>query len=374
MLSSPRSRPPRVLLLTSIFPPQAGGASSVGQAQWNALADPGRCERLIVLTARCAGRPRTERQGLRWILRWLPAREGGSLLRRGFAALATFGGLAVWLPWLVRIHRIDIVHVHLSRYSRFPFAPLLIVLRRLGGVRIVGDASDRFISVRWLSWLCHAVVCNCEGVRDHVRRGFAGPLHLLRLPLDLPARAPEGATLARYGLRPKRYLLFVGWLTAFKGVRELVGAMSRLEGLPGVEALAIVGPLVDRSLREVMAREARVRYLGELPRAEVWDLMAGARLLALPSRSEGLPMVCLEALAVGTPALAPPGVPEFAAWGWPWVFEDLSAEGVASAIRETLIGNKPPPSYPLSEHRPERYGAGLEAVYREVAAQDRPER
>lgn len=49
---------------------------------------------------------------------------------------------------------------------------------------------------------------------------------------------------------------------------------------------------------------ASVDWIPELPRSDFIDQLARARILVMTSRWEGLPMVALEALAVGTPVMA----------------------------------------------------------------------
>jgi glycosyltransferase involved in cell wall biosynthesis len=78
--------------------------------------------------------------------------------------------------------------------------------------------------------------------------------------------------------------------------------------------LLIVGDGPERGALEVLAAELgvqdRVRFAGF--RKDVPDLLAASDFFVLPSRTEGLPLSVLEAMAHGLPSIATPvgGVPE----------------------------------------------------------------
>lgn len=99
--------------------------------------------------------------------------------------------------------------------------------------------------------------------------------------------------------------LFVGRLSAEKGLRTLLEAWKLLEGrIP----LRIIG---DGPLRaEVKACETGndgpgITFLGQLQSAAVFKEMKRARFLVFPSEwYEGLPLVIVEAFACGVPVLA----------------------------------------------------------------------
>lgn len=105
------------------------------------------------------------------------------------------------------------------------------------------------------------------------------------------------------GTRAGGYALFVGRLTAVKGVQTLLDAWRGLgERIP----LKIVG---DGELRETVQSAARaqpeIEWLGQLGRERVQQLMREAYALIFPSVwYEPFGLVVLEALAAGLPVIA----------------------------------------------------------------------
>jgi glycosyltransferase involved in cell wall biosynthesis len=91
-------------------------------------------------------------------------------------------------------------------------------------------------------------------------------------------------------------VLFVGRPTPEKGLNLLIDAWrsARPEGL-SLEVIGATGVPVERA-------DESIRFLGEIPSAEVRERMLSARALTLPSQwPEGQPLVMIEALAAGLP-------------------------------------------------------------------------
>lgn len=99
------------------------------------------------------------------------------------------------------------------------------------------------------------------------------------------------------------YALFVGRLSAEKGVPTLLEAWGSLPVVP--LKIAGDGPLLAR-VEEAAARGGgTIEVLGRVERAEILTLMKGARFLVFPSRwYEGFPVTLVEALACGLPVVA----------------------------------------------------------------------
>jgi glycosyltransferase involved in cell wall biosynthesis len=117
---------------------------------------------------------------------------------------------------------------------------------------------------------------------------------------------PADGTLARLGLRPGRYLLFVGRLVPEKAPDQLLDAYRRL---PGHHRLILAGDssFTDRyttRLRELAGRNPRVALPGYVHGAELQELYSNAAAFVLPSLLEGLPLTPLEAASFGLSVVA----------------------------------------------------------------------
>lgn len=95
-------------------------------------------------------------------------------------------------------------------------------------------------------------------------------------------------------------VVFAGRLSPEKGVAVLLEAAA---AMPGVVRIIGDGPAASRVAKASAA--GHVSFLGSLPRSSVLDEIRRSIALVLPSVwFEGLPLVVLEAFAVGTPVIA----------------------------------------------------------------------
>lgn len=101
------------------------------------------------------------------------------------------------------------------------------------------------------------------------------------------------------------YVLFVGNLVAVKGIDRLLRAWKQLAREDLQLRIIGTGPLGGqlRQLCRDLELGSQVVFVNPLPQREVAEQMQHARLLCLPSHSEGMPNVVLESLACGTPVV-----------------------------------------------------------------------
>ena len=145
---------------------------------------------------------------------------------------------------------------------------------------------------------------------------------------DVAARAPV--------------ILSVGRLHPVKGHDVLLRGFARVRDRLPDAALAIVGdgvarPAVARLAAELGVAHA-VEFAGTLSPAQVRDRLGAARVFVQPSRSEGLPLALLEAMAAGVPVVATRvgGVPDVVAPGTGLLVPPEQPDALADALLDVL--------------------------------------
>lgn len=191
------------------------------------------------------------------------------------------------------------------------------------------------------------------------------------------------------GVRPERFrfsldkepvMLFVGRLSASKGVDDLLAAAPRILRETPVEEIRIAGDGEEAgALRRGAERRelADVKFLGALEFEELVEEYSSAACTVLPSKSrlEAFGLVQLESMASGTPVIASdtPGVREVVEGdGTGVLFEPGEPDALAEAAARLLsmdaeeMGRR---GRDLVEEKYtwERVGERVERVYYEVA-------
>ena len=141
------------------------------------------------------------------------------------------------------------------------------------------------------------------------------PVRLIPNGIDAALFAFDGEARARVrsrlGVADAPLLLFAGRLQADKGVSEAVEVFHRVRALRPGARLAILGDGPERARLSAQVRELGlsrgVTIAAALPRMALAPWFSAADALILPTRrTEGLPLVVLEALASGLPVVTTP--------------------------------------------------------------------
>lgn len=134
--------------------------------------------------------------------------------------------------------------------------------------------------------------------------------HIVHCGLDLPSVPPRATSPG------VRRIVCAGRLSCEKGHAGLLDAFSTvLRKFPDLE-LVLVGDGPERGALSALASDLgvsnHVRFLGHTSERRTLEEIAAADMLVLPSFMEGLPIVLMEAMAIGTPVIASrvAGVPE----------------------------------------------------------------
>ncbi len=152
--------------------------------------------------------------------------------------------------------------------------------------------------------------------------------------------APERIALIPNGVPPppaagsrreteKYDLAFAGRFCRQKGLDVLLAALPALRRRhPGLR-VAVMGN-GDRRLERLAAAETDLVLLPAAAPEQVWKLLLESRVLAMPSRWEGLPYLLLEAMQAGTPVVA------------------SEVGGVADVVTSGVDGRLVPPDNPAA--------------------------
>jgi glycosyltransferase involved in cell wall biosynthesis len=160
-------------------------------------------------------------------------------------------------------------------------------------------------------------------------------------------------------------MIFVGNLVPVKGLPVLLEACTRLmlQGTRFRCCLIGDGPLRNSLQQEITQRQlqGRVELLGSCPHQQLPAWYRAADVVVLPSYSEGVPCVLLEAAACGTPFVASRvgGIPEIAHMGDSQLVMPGDPAALACAVAG-FLPRSPRPSQPATSGSRSHEEAALE--------------
>lgn len=203
----------------------------------------------------------------------------------------------------------------------------------------------------------------------------------IHLPLGSDHRALAGAILPRAAARERLGLpmdrlvvLFVGNLKPTKGVRELADALLAA-GPPFLGVFVGDGPEYGVGLSDPRARGV-LEYRGAQPHAEVMTYMSAADVLVLPSYSEGLPTVMVEAGSARLPIIASRvgGIPELLGSDRGSLLPNIDPSSIEAALHAFVADRDAATKaaerlhgFVLERYDVDRNAERLVAIYRDVA-------
>lgn len=216
----------------------------------------------------------------------------------------------------VLFQKVDIIHYHGVGPSTLAWIPRVFKPR----AKIVATfhGRDRFHE-KW-GWFARAYLAFGEWtavlfphatiVVSHVLQVFAKRLygrreHLHYIPngVDIPRVSSDTDVLASFGLRPRQYIYTLSRILPLKAIEDAIEAFA---GVQTDMRLVIIGePFFDESryydaLKERAAKDGRVILVGRRVGRELEQLIGHAYAMVHPSRTEGLSLAILEAMARGT--------------------------------------------------------------------------
>jgi glycosyltransferase involved in cell wall biosynthesis len=207
----------------------------------------------------------------------------------------------------------EVAHVHLSERGSFLREGSLVALaHRRGLVTVVTIHGASFMPfARRYPWLVSAVLRRAHLVTCMDRE----TLELVRLSAPrVHCEIVPNPVFVDGSLAPAdetgELVVFAGEIGLRKGADVLHRAWRLVAQRRPQARCLMVGPMADFKPPEAERLEVRA----PVDPIEMRTLLRGARVVALPSRAEGMPMVLTEAMSLGRPFVSTPvgGIPELA--------------------------------------------------------------
>ncbi len=274
-----------------------------------------------------------------------------SVARTFRRAVREFGPDLVFTPWA---YPDGWAAVQLGRNAKLP-----VVLQVHGSdILLLDQMPARRRRTEEAVRAADGVVAVSHDLAGHLTRMGVEPtkVRVIHDGVDRALFAPGDRSTERAALgvpAAERLILFVGNLLPVKAIDVLLRACAEplMNGVPFRLAVVGQGPLRP-SLEQLAGRLGiadRVRFVGPLAQAELPRWYRGADVFVLPSHSEGVPNVLLEASACGTPWVASRvgGIPEIAGLGRSRLVTPNAPAELSAAIHETLTTeDRRPPTGP----------------------------
>ena len=223
-------------------------------------------------------------EGLLALLRALPSAD---LVYIHGSDRTSFYRKSIFILLAALFHKKIIMHIHPTRFADF-YESLL------GFSRKYADYVLNRVA---------AFVVLTNELRSRIGRSFPGtPVHVLRNPVNVKEMSYHHSVGREDGK-----LLFLGWYVPAKGVYELVDAVALLKNEGLKVHLDFFGTKDIDSLREYVSGRslnAVISVNGWIGPGEKLRALYESSMLILPSHSEGIPNVILEAMATKTPIVA----------------------------------------------------------------------
>lgn len=189
-------------------------------------------------------------------------------------------------------------------------------------------------------------------------------------------------TVRRIAVEDATDIVYAGVLIPRKGVHHLLNAFTQLDE-PSAR-LHLVGKAENSNYAAALRMQAdelgivdRIHFRGAVSQSELAQILAGARVMVLPSLSEGLGRVVVEAMLVGTPVIGSRvgGIPDLIRHGENGLLVEAGDEaGLAMALERIYQADvktmgKRAREFAMEYFSPEKYADGYRQLF-EIAGRD----
>ena len=301
----------RILVLNHEFPPVGGGGGRAAESICQALAKRG--HEIKVLTSHFKDLPREEQRDGYNIIR-IPALRTQAF-RASFLSMVVYVLSGLWAGLrLVRLFRPDVIHVHfavpagalawmLCKLTRVPYVLTAHLGDVPGGVPEKTNDWFRWIfpTTRWIWRDASARVAVSEYTRSLALKHYNEEVLVIPNGIDVGG---DNSTSIRVNNPP--VIVFAGRFMEQKSPLQVIRTLNEIKDIPWKCVMIGDGPLmpdVKKSISELGLGD-RFILTGWITPDEVMKQFERSDILFMPSLSEGLPVVGVQALSKGLAIVA----------------------------------------------------------------------
>jgi L-malate glycosyltransferase len=296
----------RILVLVHEYPPVGGGGGKVAEDISEGLVKRG--HEVRVITAHLKGLPSSENRGGVEVIRLHSGRK--------FAYKASFTAMAIYLfsgfsrsLAEIRNWKPDVIHVHfavpagvlgwlLSIITKTPY----VLTAHLGDVP--GGVPEK--TDKWFRWVAPFT----SGIWSRAKKvvavsEYTKALALRRYPINIQV-IPNGVSTVEYDpgeifVHNPPNVIFVGRMVPQKNPIQVIHSLADIKDLDWHCVIIGDGQLISglKSEAKRLGIDERITFTGWITPNEVHDWLRISDILFMPSLSEGLPVVGVQALSMG---------------------------------------------------------------------------
>lgn len=296
----------KILVLVHEFPPVGGGGGHVAQDIARGLVQRG--HEVTLATSHIKGLAREDVVDGIHVLR-VPAMRHEAF-RATFFSMAMYILVGLWVSLrLTKRWKPDAIHVHFAvpagvlawALSRIRNIPYLLTVH-LGDVP--GGAPKK--TEKWFRWVfpftrlvwrdAAQVVAVSEFTRQLALQHYSVDIKVIHNGVDTEKLRPKEIKIQS----PPR-IVFAGRFMRQKNPLQIVRTLSKLKDIPWQFVMIGDGPLFESVKMEIekYGLEDRITLPGWISPAEVLDWFSQSDILFMPSLTEGMPVVGVQALSKG---------------------------------------------------------------------------
>lgn len=285
----------RVLFFTPRYPPFGGGSAIYSSSLVEELS----CRvNFQVITYHHPQKPLCENGDSAVVYRVIPHLSGFPIyLRAIIESLVSF----LFAFGISIVRNVDLLHVHAGSYATPGIITSSILLRK----EVIYDCRDELFPPDIVRWGNVKSIFSCSSsVDSHLAEAGIENSQIERVPVVNPKYIGE----IQQGKSCDEVfrIAFIGRVLPEKGADILFEAFKDFNNEYSDTTLVVVGddPLDIATRAEDGLASESIQFLGEIPHHDVLQELAKSDVLVLPSESEGLPRVIVEAFELGVPVVS----------------------------------------------------------------------